>query len=126
VNKVGPFPHLLLQRLRQASLLLLSNTASHGSQSTTVAATRRLDGSIWTPTTVGSVLFDNRYTSIVQPAPTAHYLIFPVPQRSHTPPTRTMDGKRHPSSFQQLEKLGEGTYATVSKAKSPWSSSALC
>jgi hypothetical protein len=25
----------------------------------------------------------------------------------------TMDGKRHPSSFQQLEKLGEGTYATV-------------
>lgn len=22
-------------------------------------------------------------------------------------------GKRHPSSFQQLEKLGEGTYATV-------------
>lgn len=27
-----------------------------------------------------------------------------------------MDGKRHPSSFQQLEKLGEGTYATVSRA----------
>ena len=26
-----------------------------------------------------------------------------------------MDGKRHPSSFQQLEKLGEGTYATVSQ-----------
>jgi hypothetical protein len=25
-----------------------------------------------------------------------------------------MDGKRHPNSFQQLEKLGEGTYATVS------------
>lgn len=24
-----------------------------------------------------------------------------------------MDAKRHPSSFQQLEKLGEGTYATV-------------
>jgi hypothetical protein len=24
-----------------------------------------------------------------------------------------MDGKRLPSSFQQLEKLGEGTYATV-------------
>lgn len=24
-----------------------------------------------------------------------------------------MDGKRHLSSFQQLEKLGEGTYATV-------------
>lgn len=26
-----------------------------------------------------------------------------------------MDGKRHPNSFQQLEKLGEGTYATVSR-----------
>ncbi|KAG6005504.1 negative regulator of the PHO system [Claviceps maximensis] len=28
-----------------------------------------------------------------------------------------MDGKRHPSSFQQLEKLGEGTYATVFKGR---------
>jgi hypothetical protein len=26
--------------------------------------------------------------------------------------------KRHPSSFQQLEKLGEGTYATVCHAPS--------
>lgn len=25
-----------------------------------------------------------------------------------------MSGSRNPSSFQQLEKLGEGTYATVS------------
>ncbi|KAK3940392.1 kinase-like domain-containing protein [Diplogelasinospora grovesii] len=28
-----------------------------------------------------------------------------------------MDGKRHPNSFQQLEKLGEGTYATVFKGR---------
>ncbi|KAI9855223.1 MAG: negative regulator of the PHO system [Vezdaea acicularis] len=28
-----------------------------------------------------------------------------------------MDPKRHPSSFQQLEKLGEGTYATVFKGR---------
>ncbi|KAI0799225.1 PHO system negative regulator [Xylaria sp. FL0933] len=28
-----------------------------------------------------------------------------------------MDAKRHPSSFQQLEKLGEGTYATVFKGR---------
>ncbi|KAL2262837.1 hypothetical protein VTK26DRAFT_9285 [Humicola hyalothermophila] len=28
-----------------------------------------------------------------------------------------MDGKRHPNSFQQLEKLGEGTYATVYKGR---------
>lgn len=26
--------------------------------------------------------------------------------------------KRHPSSFQQLEKLGEGTYATVRRPQS--------
>ncbi|KAK4059563.1 hypothetical protein Trihar35433_10839 [Trichoderma harzianum] len=31
--------------------------------------------------------------------------------------TAKMDGKRHPSSFQQLEKLGEGTYATVFKGR---------
>lgn len=30
-----------------------------------------------------------------------------------------MDGKRHPSSFQQLEKLGEGTYATVTTPDPP-------
>lgn len=30
-----------------------------------------------------------------------------------------MDGKRHLNSFQQLEKLGEGTYATVSTVP-PW------
>jgi negative regulator of PHO system len=29
------------------------------------------------------------------------------------PVVPTMDNRRHPSSFQQLEKLGEGTYATV-------------
>ncbi|KAK8078015.1 hypothetical protein PG996_004185 [Apiospora saccharicola] len=28
-----------------------------------------------------------------------------------------VDAKRHPSSFQQLEKLGEGTYATVFKGR---------
>lgn len=28
-----------------------------------------------------------------------------------------MDNRRHPSSFQQMEKLGEGTYATVFKGK---------
>ena len=28
-----------------------------------------------------------------------------------------MDTRRHPSSFQQLEKLGEGTYATVFKGR---------
>ncbi|KAL8796636.1 MAG: hypothetical protein Q9195_001026 [Heterodermia aff. obscurata] len=40
----------------------------------------------------------------------------PKPARatSHTP--HVMD-KRHPSSFQQLEKLGEGTYATVFKGR---------
>ncbi len=32
-----------------------------------------------------------------------------------------MDGKRHASSFQQLEKLGEGTYATVGGTAVPLS-----
>lgn len=43
-------------------------------------------------------------------------------QKSPSTPVKvvTMDqtGKRHPSSFQQLEKLGEGTYATVRFASS--------
>ncbi|ETN39589.1 serine/threonine-protein kinase pef1 [Cyphellophora europaea CBS 101466] len=30
---------------------------------------------------------------------------------------KVMDNRRHPSSFQQLEKLGEGTYATVYKGR---------
>ena len=35
-------------------------------------------------------------------------------QRTQRPPTQSVDmDRRHPSSFQQLEKLGEGTYATV-------------
>lgn len=37
---------------------------------------------------------------------------------STTPLVPTMDNRRHPSSFQQLEKLGEGTYATVRRALS--------
>ena len=49
-----------------------------------------------------SILFEN------QPLPA------PTRQRISGPPHRqaNMD-RRHPSSFQQLEKLGEGTYATV-------------
>ncbi|PVH97814.1 Pkinase-domain-containing protein [Periconia macrospinosa] len=34
-----------------------------------------------------------------------------------TPATPAMDNRKHPSSFQQLEKLGEGTYATVFKGR---------
>lgn len=33
--------------------------------------------------------------------------------------------KRHPSSFQQLEKLGEGTYATVGSQTNDWTRSWL-
>lgn len=38
-------------------------------------------------------------------------------QESTIRPTANMD-RRHPSSFQQLEKLGEGTYATVRQSTS--------
>jgi negative regulator of PHO system len=33
------------------------------------------------------------------------------------PVVPVMDNRRHPSSFQQLEKLGEGTYATVRRER---------
>ncbi|KAL8992339.1 MAG: hypothetical protein Q9169_007178, partial [Polycauliona sp. 2 TL-2023] len=46
--------------------------------------------------------------------PTAPYL----PKASSTLPSpQAIMDKRHPSSFQQLEKLGEGTYATVFKGR---------
>ncbi|KAL8685067.1 MAG: hypothetical protein Q9224_005982 [Gallowayella concinna] len=40
----------------------------------------------------------------------------PLPSTTLPSPKAIMD-KRHPSSFQQLEKLGEGTYATVFKGR---------
>ena len=50
----------------------------------------------------GSILFQH------QPPPLV------TRQRTQRPPTQSVDmDRRHPSSFQQLEKLGEGTYATV-------------
>lgn len=49
----------------------------------------------------GSVLFEHREVPAI------------TRQRVDRPPN--MD-RRHPSSFQQLEKLGEGTYATVSSS----------
>ncbi|RVX72473.1 Negative regulator of the PHO system [Exophiala mesophila] len=52
----------------------------------------------------GSVLFQHSVS-----APSARRR---VPERGNT----AMD-RRHPSSFQQLEKLGEGTYATVYKGR---------
>jgi hypothetical protein len=63
--------------------------------------------------TSGSILFDKKHTSRPAPAPVPHFRVYPqleVPKR-----LSAMDAKRHPSSFQQLEKLGEGTYATVSR-----------
>lgn len=50
----------------------------------------------------GSVLFEHREVPAI------------TRQRVDRPPN--MD-RRHPSSFQQLEKLGEGTYATVSSSE---------
>lgn len=107
--------------------LCFSNTASHESSPTTspIDTPRAL---LRKTITVGSVLFDRAYTSRRQPSPTAHYIIYDLDgnpsstlqtttsapdshrQQGHK---NTMDGKKHPSSFQQLEKLGEGTYATV-------------
>ena len=79
--------------------------------------------------TPGSVLFDPRYTSRARPSPVPPFRTYPPsPPASRNPPVvpsaislQDLDtqpqpvemDRRHPSSFQQLEKLGEGTYATV-------------
>lgn len=79
--------------------------------------------------TPASILWDPRYIVRQRPAASPPYYTFPpspaaktlvhslpstisVQNLDHEEPTADMD-KRHPSSFQQLEKLGEGTYATV-------------
>ncbi|KAK4031542.1 kinase-like domain-containing protein [Parachaetomium inaequale] len=76
--------------------------------------------------TAGSVLFAPAHASPLRPPPIARFAVsgvldHPTDTSLHTasaqPRTETMDGKRHAASFQQLEKLGEGTYATVFKGR---------
>ncbi|KNG47252.1 Pkinase-domain-containing protein [Stemphylium lycopersici] len=83
-------------------------------------------------TTASSILWDPKFTSRAPPGSLkpVHAGTLVAPQRTdssisvrnlgdgHTVPfVPTMDNRRHPSSFQQLEKLGEGTYATVFKGR---------
>ncbi|KAK4235410.1 kinase-like domain-containing protein [Achaetomium macrosporum] len=69
-------------------------------------------------TTAGSVLFGPRATSHLRPPPVPRFAISSGIDRPDTHGrTEAMDGKRHAASFQQLEKLGEGTYATVFKGR---------
>ena len=81
-------------------------------------------------TTPASLLFDPRYTNRLRPSPRIPYSTYPPSPttqrlRHGLPSTISIQNldpkdeaavmdKRHPQSFQQLEKLGEGTYATVS------------
>lgn len=96
-------------------------TASHGSQSPTSTNENESLSSILSKTqTVGNVLFNANVTSRTQPPPVPHFTVYNNQDQSTSSSTKdnsrtsgVMDGKRHPSSFQQLEKLGEGTYATV-------------
>lgn len=111
----------------------VSNTASHGSQPPpTVPPSPRRDAlsPLRKTTTIGDILFDHRYSSVPKLPPYPRFTIYPSrpdPDPAVTrgrplanPHTTTnMDGKRHPSSFQQLEKLGEGTYATVTTPRAP-------
>jgi negative regulator of PHO system len=80
-------------------------------------------------TTASAILWDPKFTA--RPPPVSelkatHAGTLAVPNRTDSsisvrnlgegqiiPVVPTMDNRRHPSSFQQLEKLGEGTYATV-------------
>lgn len=106
-----------------------SITASDGSIDTALVILSQI-------TTPSSILFDPRYTTRQRPTAfpphTRAFPPFPTTDRRSPPQvpstisiqnldiednTSTMD-KRHPSSFQQLEKLGEGTYATVCIARS--------
>ena len=95
-----------------------ASTASQRSQPAPLSDNATQPTSFPRPATAGSTLFDPRHTSQPQPPPVARFAISGIPDRQATTPTqlhtRTMDGKRHAASFQQLEKLGEGTYATVS------------
>ncbi|KAK4177351.1 kinase-like domain-containing protein [Triangularia setosa] len=95
-------------------------TASHEStQSPTPSETQR--DLLQKTTTAGSILFNCAYTSNSQPPPTARFVVSHPEETSRSSSqkqqTANMDGKRHHSSFQQLEKLGEGTYATVFKGR---------
>ena len=102
-----------------------STTASHGSQPRADPGSRP---SLRKITTAGSVLFAPAHASPHRPPPIARFAVSggldhptdtsPQPA-SAQPRTETMDGKRHAASFQQLEKLGEGTYATVSHGLQP-------
>ncbi|KAF2867947.1 kinase-like domain-containing protein [Massariosphaeria phaeospora] len=86
-------------------------------------------------TTPSAILWDSRYTTRAPPGnlrPT-HAGTLSLADRTDSsisvqalgdgqttptvPTVPIMDNRRHPSSFQQLEKLGEGTYATVFKGR---------
>ncbi|KAL8669197.1 MAG: hypothetical protein Q9168_006209, partial [Polycauliona sp. 1 TL-2023] len=58
-------------------------------------------------------IYSQQYQPHPQPAP----LPYIPPKRNPPLPLKATMDKRHPSSFQQLEKLGEGTYATVFKGR---------
>lgn len=88
--------------------------------------------------TPASILFDPRYTSQPKPSACPPFRTFPPTPRIDNRPIAKLPSnisirelvnaseiqeqaakmdKRNPNSFQQLEKLGEGTYATVFKGR---------
>merc|ERR1711939_1147219 len=124
-----------LRRSPSASLLLPARSIPSQFNFFTTASLKPKDtlailNQLCTPS---SLLFDPRYTTRLPPSPlppfrtfppspTAQRLPFSVPstisiQNLNTEEEPAEMDKRHPSSFQQLEKLGEGTYATVFKGR---------
>jgi hypothetical protein len=115
-------PALVLTCKRHPTCHTLFTTASlHGSKDALAIL-----NNLCTP---ASLLFDPKYTlrqrpspripfRTFPPSPTAQRLPYSLPstisvQNLDTEESAAKMDKRHPSSFQQLEKLGEGTYATV-------------
>ncbi|OAL06049.1 Pkinase-domain-containing protein [Phaeosphaeriaceae sp. SRC1lsM3a] len=112
--------------LRSLSIsALLFTTAHHAPTTDDARSTLRIATQL---TTASSILWDPKFTTR-PPLGATHVGTLAVNRTDSSISVRnlgegqtiaavpTMDNRRHPSSFQQLEKLGEGTYATVFKGR---------
>ncbi|EMD65617.1 hypothetical protein COCSADRAFT_354868 [Bipolaris sorokiniana ND90Pr] len=134
IFSVPSVPHQSPSRLLDRVVSLYSNTpAPDAARSSCSSSSLRIASQL---TTASAILWDPKFTSRAPPGSLhpVHAGTLVPPHRTDssisvrnlgdgdangdtTPIVPTMDNRRHPSSFQQLEKLGEGTYATVFKGR---------